>query len=151
MGGALWGSAGEMRLLDGVYGEPRGTGGPRGLWVQGGFWGCLSYLVVGIGVDVVERGAPGCVWGCLEVLGGCEGLEGILGCFLGGRDSRELGEGWGVTLGVAGLQRWETELSRAVGFCSLGVQWGEVSSSVQVSGAREAGCGGTGRILSAGS
>lgn len=24
------------------------------MWVQGGFWGCLSYLVVGIGVDVVE-------------------------------------------------------------------------------------------------
>lgn len=40
MGGTLWTSGGEMMLLDGVCGEPRGAGGPRGLWVQGGFWEC---------------------------------------------------------------------------------------------------------------
>lgn len=40
MGGTLWTSGGEMMLLDGVCGEPRGAGGSRGLWVQGGFWEC---------------------------------------------------------------------------------------------------------------
>lgn len=85
------------------------------------------------------------------VLGECEGLDGILGCFFDRRDSRELEEGQGVSLEAAGLQRWGIELSRAVGFCSSRVQWGEVLSSVQVSGACEAGRSGSGRTLSAGS